>query len=343
MNIKHFYQKIRTYVAIVSKDLEDHFTLPILKKIIYWKRGFLAEKYILYRLYENDYRDYLSDYHASMARNINDPFNDVLVNKYIFSEFVSKYFRVPIIYGYVLNGIYYPYKKDYSIEKIINHYDYLVIKSITGGGGNNVFILQKKDGQYIINNKASISAKELENFLKGFNNFIIVEYMYPGSFSKRLNKYTINTMRVVTMIDPETKKPFIARAVQRIGVRSSEPMDNFTKGGLSASIDLETGALGDATAHPKTTIHKRYIEHPDNNLEFKGLIIPNWDNIKEEILYGAMKLNILKCVGWDFLLTDDGLVAIEGNHHPDPDVLQGHGPLLNDKKIRAFYKYYNII
>ena len=52
---------------------------------------------------------------------------------------------------------------------------------------------------------------------------------------------------------------------------------------------------------------------------------------------------MLKCVGWDFILTDDEIIPIEGNHHPDPDVLQGHGPLLESKKILDFYTFHKII
>ena len=150
-------------------------------------------------------------------------------------------------------------------------------------------------------------------------------------------------MRIITLIDPKTNKPFIARAVQRIGVKSSAPMDNFTKGGLSASIDLQTGVIGDATSHPNNLTHVRHSSHPDTGFKFEGLVIPKWKDIKSEVLDGAGKLPMLKCVGWDFLLSDKGLVAIEGNHHPDPDVLQGHEPLLTDERIKAFYKFHKII
>ena len=37
------------------------------------------------------------------------------------------------------------------------------------------------------------------------------------------------------------------------------------------------------------------------------------------------KATLLKC-RMGFFINDKGLVAIEGNHHPDPDVLQGHEP-----------------
>ena len=61
--------------------------MSIFKKIKLWGKGFLAEKYTLYQFDKNDSKKYFSDYHASMSRNINEPFNDLLTNKLVFSEY----------------------------------------------------------------------------------------------------------------------------------------------------------------------------------------------------------------------------------------------------------------
>ena len=150
-------------------------------------------------------------------------------------------------------------------------------------------------------------------------------------------------MRIITLIDPKTNKAFIARAVQRIGVKASAPQDNFTKGGLSAAINLETGQLSDCTRHPKTQEQLRFTHHPDTNIKIEGVTIPNWKSLEAQILHAANSLPMLKIIGWDFVISNNGLVAIEGNHHPDPDVLQGHEPLLIDERIKAFYKFHKII
>lgn len=341
--MKKRYYQIRTYFNIIRKDIKDKFPMPIFKKIKLWRKGFLAEKYTLYQFDKNDSKKYFSDYHASISRNINEPFNDLLTNKLVFSEIVGKVLKVPKTYGWIFNGIYYP-KDEFNIENLLLKNKKIVIKAVNGGGGKDVFIINKEsDNNFIINNTKKYQKEELLRFIFKLNNFIVTEFIKPGLFSESLNKGTVNTMRIITLIDPKTNKPFIARAVQRIGVKSSAPMDNFTKGGLSASIDLRTGVIGDATSHPKNLTHVRHSSHPDTGFKFEGLVVPNWNVIKNEILDGVGKLPMLKCVGWDFLLSDKGLVAIEGNHHPDPDVLQGHGPILSDKRIYNFYKYYNII
>lgn len=341
--MKHTYYKYRLWLNIIKKDLKDKFPISIFLKISLWKKGFLAEKYTLYQLDKNNYKDYLSDHHTSMARYINEPFNDILTNKLIFGEIVGQFIKVPKTYGWIFNGVFFN-KTNLLLIDILSSFDTFVVKAVTGGGGKGVFIIsKKKDNLFIVNNTLEFSTQKLTEFISSLDNYILTEFIKPSEFVKSLNHGTINTMRIITMLDPKTNRPFIARAVQRIGVNSSAPMDNFTKGGLSASIDLNSGKLGDATCHPKTKNHIRYSSHPNTNINFEGKIIPKWKEIKQEILKGASNLPMLKCVGWDFLLSDKGLVAIEGNHHPDPDVLQGHGPILTDKRIKAFYKHYNII
>lgn len=341
--MKWTYYKYRAKFNILKKDIKDKFPLPFLKKVSLWKRGFLAEKYVLYQFDKNNYKDYLSDYHTSMARWINEPFNELLTNKLIFSECVGKYIKVPKTYGIFVNGKFTPNEAN-SLDDIIDNNDNFVVKVVTGGGGKGVYIVKKQNrDQFVLNNTTNYNREGLFQFFKTLNNYILTAFIEPGEFSKSLNATSVNTMRVITLMDPITNEAFIARASQRIGVEASAPQDNFTKGGLSADINLETGRLSDCTRHPKSKEHKRYSSHPDTGVEIEGVIVPNWSNIKTQLLYAANNLPMLKVIGWDLVISNDGLVAIEGNHHPDPDVLQGHRPLLTDERIKAFYKHHKIV
>lgn len=341
--MKFTYYKYRTKVNIVKKDLKDKFPIALSKKISLWRKGFLAEKQVLYQLDKNNYKDYLSDYHAAMARWINEPFNELLTNKLIFSECVGKYINVPKTFGIFVNGEFFS-NDNRSLGQLIDQFDIFVVKTVSGGGGKGVYIIKKvNNDQFVANNKTTYNSQDLFTFFGTLNNYIFTEFIEPSAFSKSLNESSVNTMRIITLIDPKTNKAFMARAVQRIGVAASAPQDNFTKGGLSAAIDLETGQLSDCTTHPKTKLHKRYTHHPDTNVKIEGTVIPDWNAIKSQILDAANSLPMLKCVGWDFVLSNNGLVAIEGNHHPDPDVLQGHEPLLTDDRIKAFYKFHKIL
>lgn len=278
-----------------------------------------------------------------MSRWINEPFNSLLTNKYVFANILGKFIKVPETFGLISRGIYYPeinIDEDYLLEKANS----FVIKPVDGGGGKGVYLIKKaNDREFLINNAETKNRSQIEKLFKNLDNYLVIEYIEQGKFQKSLNTNSINTMRVLTLFDPQSNKPFIAQAVQRVGVEKSAPQDNFTKGGLSFNIDLETGMLSDGTSHPKTAHHNRFSLHPDTNKQIEGLVIPQWDYIKQQIIHVASKLPMLKCVGWDFLMTDNELVAIEGNHHPDPDVLQAHGPLLTNERVKFFYNYYDII
>lgn len=341
--MKYTYYKYKAKLNIIKKDLKDKFPLSFFKKMSLWRKGFLAEKYVLYQLDKNNYKLYLSDYHTSMARWINEPFNELLTNKLIFSDCVGKYIKVPETYGIFVSGQF-TSNSDKPLKLLIDEFDVFVVKTVSGGGGKGVYIINKTNqNQFVLNHAIKYNYDELIEFFKTLNNYILSEFIEPSDFAKSLNETSVNTMRVLTLIDPKTNKAFVARATQRIGVEASAPQDNFTKGGLSAAIDLETGRLSNCTTHPNTKEHKRYSNHPDTNIKIEGLQIPNWKSIELQILHLANNLPMLKCVGWDFVLSNKGLVAIEGNHHPDPDVLQGHEPLFTDERIKSFYKFHKII
>lgn len=342
--MKNLIYRFYFYVRILIKDIKDRFPISFYLKLKLLSNGFLSEKYTLYRLDKYPWDLFLSDYDTSISRYINEPYNEIISNKYIFSKLVNSCIKVPCLYGVVLKGTIY-FEGHHCWEDLKDNKSSLVLKPVSGGGGKGVYILKPTDNveNFLLNFDRIISFVELTKMVGKLDNYILTEYINPGKFSSSLNPKTINTLRVLTLIDPYNGKPFIARAVHRIGVNKSFPMDNFTKGGLSSIIDIDSGRLGKATAHPKDTNFDYYEAHPDNGLVFYNKLIPNWDDVKKKILHLASSLSVLKAVGWDLILTDEDVFAIEGNHHADPDVLQCHGPLLDDKKIKRFYKYYGII
>jgi hypothetical protein len=108
-------------------------------------------------------------------------------------------------------------------------------------------------------------------------------------------------------------------------------------------IDLESGILSPAATHPKSSILKWYDSHPGTGVSIAGQQLPGWDQIKRNILEAAEALPFLKCIGWDVLLTESGPVALEGNSHPDPDVLQCHGPLFQNERVFRFYRHHGVV
>ena len=217
-----------------------------------------------------------------------------------------------------------------------------MLKPIEGTGGVGILVLKWDEG--IVLNDNSISQEALEDKVKELTDYFANEYIVQGEFGNKLYDRSLNTVRIVTMKDVETGKAFIPAAVQRIGNKVSSPMDNWTQGGLSSWVDIETGILGKGARHPKVSGGLEWFEkHPETGTQIEGCVIPNWESIKSELLSAVNNSEHLTYVGWDVVITKDGFRIIEGNSMPDVNLLQVHRPLLKDDKVRRFYKYYKVI
>jgi hypothetical protein len=140
-------------------------------------------------------------------------------------------------------------------------------------------------------------------------------------------------------------EPFIGRAVLRLGTRRSKGVDNFGQGGLAVSVDLETGALGEAVEHYAKTprVPSNYRCHPDTGAPIAGELLPGWLDARNVALRLMCQLPFLNYVGWDIVLTDSGPVVLEGNNYTGVRLAQIHSGLLGESRIRAFYQRFGIL
>lgn len=132
------------------------------------------------------------------------------------------------------------------------------------------------------------------------------------------NYTAVNTMRIITIID-KSGEPHIAAAVFRIG-RGGSAVDNYSSGGMSALIDVDTGIVYTQATNKKG---KTYIIHPDSGKQIVGFVIPEWDRYKEFALKLAKKYPSMRYVGWDIVKDDRGrMCMIEGNKDAGADYVE---------------------
>ena len=85
-----------------------------------------------------------------------------------------------------------------------------------------------------------------------------------------------------------------------------------------------------------------YNKHPDTDVQISGKIIPNWVQIKKEIVDLTNKFPYLNFVAWDVLLTNNGIYIIEGNASSGCGMFQmQHG--VKNEELGDIYRNYNII
>jgi hypothetical protein len=93
------------------------------------------------------------------------------------------------------------------------------------------------------------TAAQLRGEIECLDGYTANEFVRQHPSVGRLNLAIPNTVRRVTMRDPDGKEPFIAGAVLRIGTSRSWPVDSFTRGDLCAPIDFRTRQPGRVAGH----------------------------------------------------------------------------------------------
>jgi len=206
------------------------------------------------------------------------------------------------------------------------------------GKGEGVKRITFDDNTFYIDQDKT-SEEALIKMLEKQNNYHICEGIKQSAFLDSIYDKTTNTMRMVTFRNPETNEFDLYYAVLRIGTKETIPVDNGSRGGLTANIDIETGRLSSAKCIQKAV---EYEMHPDSNNQIKDKFIPNWDKVKEEILYVSNKFSYLYFIAWDVLLTDNGIYIIEANTSSGVNILQLNGGQ-RQKELGKFYKKHKII
>ena len=130
------------------------------------------------------------------------------------------------------------------------------------------------------------------------------------------NDSSVNTVRFMTLLHPNGDAEVIYTWI-RIG-RPGRCVDNAGDGGnLDARINPETGEIQFVKQFDGWRNMKEIDVHPDNGHQLNGVIIQNWNAIKEEIIRYQQAFPYCRAAGWDIAITDDGPVVLEINDRWD--------------------------
>lgn len=331
-------------LPLIEREAISTVQVPWWRKPRLWRRGFLSESEVLYDLKSRSAADYVSDVERFLGtRLINGSRAVLLDDKLLFDRLLEPFAELkPRLYGLLDGPRIYPLgtppdeENALDIAGLLERQGHLVVKPSSGGGGKGVALLAAAPGGTYRINGRTVTRDDLAQHGRLSERLMVTERVAQHPVLRKLYPKTVNTLRVITMQDAEGRA-FIARAILRIGCPQSEPTDNWSRGGLSASVDLETGEVGRAATYPAR--RDRVIwhsNHPDSGARISGITVPNWQEITDRIREVADSLPFLPYVGWDVLPTEDGFKILEGNSYSDVNLLQIHAPLLCDPRIREF-------
>ncbi|HLQ82678.1 MAG TPA: sugar-transfer associated ATP-grasp domain-containing protein [Pseudogracilibacillus sp.] len=335
-----------SFKYLINEEKVSDSNLNVLKKLNLLMHGFSSEKYDLYNFAKNNQKGYLSDFQRRKTYRINNKYAIIINDKNVFEKLLENDNITATNYGHISNGEIYINRKHSDFEKlveIIKEKGQLIIKKTIGGGGKGIYKIAFSDDTFYIDDEDH-SLEKLKAFIYNLKNHIIQEYISQADYSYNIYQGTINSIRILTMRDPETNEAFIATAVHKFGSEKTKPADNVWKGGMTALVNLETGVLQRSAYHHKDNKKIEWKDtHPDTCVKIEGTVIPNWEQVKDKVINLMNELSYLNYVGWDVVVTNDGVKVIEGNNYSDVNILQIHAPLLVNDRVKKFYKHYGII
>ena len=211
--------------------------------------------------------------------------------------------------------------KFYVYEKMKQYYsrDACLVKDESDFGAFNVFIMGKtrfiakpNAGSFGANttiyNLIDQDPKAVFNELLSFKtNWILEELIEQVPEMAQFNPSSVNSVRIPTF---STKNGYeIFGTFMRVG-RKGSVVDNAGAGGIFVKVDEITGVIVSDGFNEQGDV---FENHPDSKIRFKGFKIPYYEDLKAVAKKCHEDLPGHKYVGWDFALTKDGWVMLEGN------------------------------
>lgn len=226
----------------------------------------------------------------------------ILKDKYSAYQTLKKYYKRDIV----------PIKSfaDFAeFNAFVQKHPVFLIKKETGSLGKNITKYDLSDGK--------TNPKTLFLALLSKGQWVAEEMIEQCDEMAAFHPTSVNTVRIATFYD-KNKKLTKLFAMFRTGSGNSV-VDNASSGGICASIDLKTGII-ESNGYKK---NGEIVElQPDTKHIIKGFQIPQWDellHLADEVAFAVPYYNY---IGWDFALTDNGWVVVEGNSRPNINSIQ---------------------
>lgn len=188
-----------------------------------------------------------------------------------------------------------------------------VIKSTEDSHGEGVVVVDKityADDDCIFE-KPNGGIVRLSQLSKGVEYIFESKIKQTEQFSK-FNPSSVNCVRFMTALYPDGTAKVLATFV-KIG-RKGKSVDNAGGGGnVDAKIDVNSGRICNALEYKSMQDITSVESHPDSGEQLNGVVVDNWESIKQYLVKCQQAMPYVKAAGWDIAITDDGPVVVEVN------------------------------
>jgi len=341
------YFRLLNAGRILVGELTLKTAMPLSTRMRFLRKGFRTSSAELYRLNEENCRDYLPDSRWDRTMHINGICQGALHDKLLFYGLFADFEEfIPTTLALVQEGVVCSPESGGELREddllhLLADQTPFVLRPVVGMMGMGVFIVERgKEGLTVNGEPSSVAA--VQAMMRGLDNYFLSARVKPHPRLAAMYPRTPHVTKILTMWDIDRREPFLAAAVQRVGTSASYPLDGWSRGALCSRVDLETGVLGAAVPF-RPGNPADYDRHPDTGVEIAGLTLPNWESVKETLLAMCCRMPFIKYLVWDIVITGEGFEVLEGNSHPGLAMMQVHYPLLKDPRARAFYARHGVI
>lgn len=302
------------------------------------RNGFSAHSYRWLGLDEKDCSRYLSS--PTPFWRTSTRYSDLIDDKYVFQKYTEPYVdRIPRLHGVVDDGEYEPRSGDRSADGLLDALERsgkLVLKPMIGSEGYGIHVLEVVTDGFVLDGTLT-SASDISALESQLDDYLVMEFVQQHDYATAIFPDALNTLRVFSIIDPETDTPSVFRAAHRFGSTQSAPTDNWSRGGFAAHVDTETGEIGGLVVLDSDRRRTELERHPDTGVRVRGTSVPHWDDVCELIRELAAHHSHTPFVGWDVAVSDGGPVVIEGNSTPGIRLLQIENGFFEDARARRLF------
>ena len=348
--LRRFIDLLEIYGVLWSKERRYKSDLSLFKRFRAWRLGFLSDSYVQYFQDggEKNVDTYLTDYQRwRYVPRINAKYGIVLADKFLFRNYFQQFKQhIPEIFFFTQERKL--FTPDFSeanfndVVQLAKSKGKLILKPRSGFGGRGIIKVVFSDGQFEVN-KQKHSDESFLKFLTTLDGYLFTEFATQEGYAYKIYPNAVNSLRILTVIDPDTHKARIAGISHRFGSDTTGAVDNWTSGGISAAVDVRTGILGKCAQNPKGKDLLWLSAHPDTNEPITGIQIPNWPFVVSQVLAMAEACKYCPYIGWDIAVSADTFWVLEANDSPDVHIIQIHEPLFTSAENRRFYSYHKVI
>lgn len=258
-------------------------------------------------------------------------------DKYIFHCLCS-YHKLPVprLYGIYQDGTLNGMESSLQHFMLKNRIEKMVLKPVLGLMGEEIHFIS-------LENADSFEKKTESKFDPAIsesseeNQYIVQEIITQHPELDRINPHSVNSIRIITFLCRDGTVELLAAMLRTSP--STHPIDNYALGGIVVGINIETGKLK-KEGFLKPSYGTFVTKHPVTHIEFQDFQLPCWAEIKQIAVKAQKVFHNLKSIGWDFALTPEGPVIIEGNQQWGTAGIQAaNGGLLTPRNRSHFAQY----